>query len=307
MASELYIKESSDTLKMPDWFRDLVTLGTIVGNWDSSNGRLVVVLACPTSRYAASAISMGIAWAETRKFRSESKEDMFSKLQTLSIGEYISIRANTKQVIGRFLGIENHDQIRIDGSRYLLSRIEEIHIVRSFSRPRSESNKSEVKTQSSMNKFMDPQNHLSTFAQTIIGLVGDKENIREDFEIEIGLRNDKLPREPFEKISEFVKIKDDSRCFGWSCELLSVDELLLTGSPNLDCHLVLANNRACIELAEYAHFKSKVFLLDSRDSLANAQDSIQRYSRYCERIDIAKISWKPHKAFRGIVMVDKNV
>ena len=60
MASGLYVKESSDALQMPDWFRDLVTLGTLVGNWDPSNGRLVVALACPTSRYAASAISMGI-------------------------------------------------------------------------------------------------------------------------------------------------------------------------------------------------------------------------------------------------------
>jgi hypothetical protein len=70
--------------------------------------------------------------------------------------------------------------------------------------------------------------------------------------------------------------------------------------------MILANNRSCVELSEYQNFNTKLFLLDSRDSLTMAHQSIQRYSRYCERLDLSAIGWSPDKAFRGLVMVDKN-
>jgi len=74
----------------------------------------------------------------------------------------------------------------------------------------------------------------------------------------------------------------------------------------LKTHMILANNRSCIELSEYQIFNTKLFLLDSRDSLSMAHQSIQRYSRYCEKLELKTIGWSPHKAFRGLVMVDKN-
>jgi len=57
MKRQLVIREGFESMVMPNWFKDLVTLGTILGNWDKSKGRLVIALACPTSRFAASAIS----------------------------------------------------------------------------------------------------------------------------------------------------------------------------------------------------------------------------------------------------------
>jgi hypothetical protein len=70
MKRQLVIREGFESMVMPNWFKDLVTLGTILGNWDKSKGRLVIALACPTSRFAASAISLGIIWAESKKLRS---------------------------------------------------------------------------------------------------------------------------------------------------------------------------------------------------------------------------------------------
>ena len=113
------IREGNDSIPMPSWFKDLVTLGTILGNWDKSKGRLVVVLACPTSRFAASAISFGVLWSESKKLKSVETETMLARLNTIQIGDYISIRANTKQVIGRYLGLEHGDILRIGLSRYL--------------------------------------------------------------------------------------------------------------------------------------------------------------------------------------------
>ena len=126
------IREKDESIPMPRWFKDLVTLGTIMGNWDNSKGRLVVALACPISRFAASAVSLGILWSESKKLNSLETETILARIGALQIGDYISIRANTKQVIGRYLGLEHDDKLRIGGSRYLISKIEELHEVSSL-------------------------------------------------------------------------------------------------------------------------------------------------------------------------------
>ena len=132
MAKQLMIREGVVPVPMPSWFKDLITLGTILGNWDISKGRLVVALACPTSRFAASAISFGLLWSESKKLKSVEAENILARLGAIQIGDYISIRANTKQVIGRYLGLENNDKLRLGGSRYLISKIEELHEVKSL-------------------------------------------------------------------------------------------------------------------------------------------------------------------------------
>jgi hypothetical protein len=306
VAKQIKIKDGSDSILMPDWFKDLVTLGTSLGSWEKSQGRLVLALACPTSRFAAGAISLGIIWAESKKLRSIKREEMLLRLSSINIGEYISIRANMKQVIGRFLGIENSNEVRVGGSRYMLSKIEELHPVKSHESPRDASNLISETTARKFSTFIDPNNTLSTLAQTFITLVGDKEKVEADLELEIGVSELTSSTTDFQTLSSIVKVKNDLRHFGWCSELLSVDELLLQNSNELPTHLILANNRACVELSEYQIFNTKVFLLDSRSSLSMAHQSIQRYTRYCEKIDLKSFGWKPHKAFRGIVMVDKN-
>lgn len=126
MAKQLVIRDGHESIAMPRWYRDLITLGTILGNWNTSNGRLVVALACPTSRFAATAVAFGILWAESKKFKEVDRESMLSRIDTLNIGEYLSIRT-TKQVIGRYLGLEDGGRIRISASRYLISKIQELH------------------------------------------------------------------------------------------------------------------------------------------------------------------------------------
>jgi len=306
MAGKLMIREGDESIPMPSWFKDLVTLGTILGNWDKSKGRLVVALACPTSRFAASAISFGVLWSELKKLKSVETETMLARLSAIQIGDYISIRANTKQVIGRYLGLEDDDKLRIGGSRYLISKIEELHEVKSFESPKDSTNILQVPNTGSINGFIDSHNTLSTLAQTLITFVGDKEKIRDDLNLEVGVRGaDDYPTN-FQKLSSAVKVKNDPNNFGWCAELLTVDEMLLHNNLNLQTHMLLANNRSCVELSEHQIFKTKLFLLDSRDSLTMAHQSIQRYSRYCERLDLSVIGWTPNRAFRGLVMVDKN-
>jgi hypothetical protein len=306
MAGKLMIREGNDSIPMPSWFKDLVTLGTILGNWDKSKGRLVVVLACPTSRFAASAISFGVLWSESKKLKSVETETMLARLNTIQIGDYISIRANTKQVIGRYLGLEHGDILRIGLSRYLISKIEELHEVKSFESPKDSTNILQEPNNGSINGFIDPHNNFATLAQTLITFVGDKEKIKDDLNLDIGVTSTEAYPTHFQKLSSAVKVKSDPSNFGWCAELLSVDEMLLHNNLNLQTHMILANNRSCVELSEHQTFNTKVFLLDSRDSLTMAHQSIQRYSRYCERLDLSVIGWTPNKAFRGLVMVDKN-
>jgi hypothetical protein len=306
MASKLMIREGTESISMPSWFKDLVTLGTILGNWDKSKGRLVVALACPTSRFAASAISFGLLWAETKKLKNAETQTILARLSTIQIGDYISIRANTKQVIGRFLGMEHGDKLRIGGSRYLISKIEELHAVKSFEIPKDSTNILKELNNGGINGFIDPLNTLSTLAQTLITFVGDKEKIRDDLYLDVGVSSANGEPTNFQKLSSAVKVKNDPNNFGWCAESLSVDEMLLHNDLNLQTHMILANNRSCIELSEYQIFKTKLFLLDSRDSLTMAHQSIQRYSRYCERLDLGAIGWTPDRAFRGLIMVDKN-
>jgi len=306
MAGKLMIREGGESIPMPSWFKDLVTLGTILGNWDKSKGRLVVALACPTSRFAAGAISFGLLWSESKKLKNVETETKLARLSTIQIGDYISIRASTKQVIGRYLGLEGVDKLRLGGSRYLISKIEELHEVKSFESPKDSTNILQVPNTGSINGFIDSHNTLSTLAQTLITFVGDKEKIRDDLNLEVGVRGaDDYPTN-FQKLSSAVKVKNDPNNFGWCAELLTVDEMLLHNNLNLQTHMLLANNRSCVELSEHQIFKTKLFLLDSRDSLTMAHQSIQRYSRYCERLDLGAIGWTPNRAFRGLVMVDKN-
>lgn len=169
------IREGDESIPMPSWFKDLVTLGTILGNWDKSKGRLVVALACPTSRFAASAISFGLLWSESKILRNVETQTMLARLASIQIGDYISIRANTKQVIGRYLGLEHDDKLRIGGSRYLISKIEELHEVKSLESPKDSTNILREPNNGSINEFIDPHNTLSTLAQTLITFIGDKE------------------------------------------------------------------------------------------------------------------------------------
>ena len=136
MARQLMIHDGFQKLVMPDWFKDLVKLGRILGNWDKTQGRLVVALACPTSRFAATAISFGILWAESEKIKNIEREVMFSKLNQIKIGDYLSIRANSKQVIGRYLSLVSDNKLHLGGSRYLISKIDELHEVKSFETPK---------------------------------------------------------------------------------------------------------------------------------------------------------------------------
>lgn len=300
------IREGDKSISMPNWFKDLVTLGTILGNWDKSKGRLVVVLACPTTRFAASAISFGLLWSESKILRNIETKSMLDRLTSIQIGDYISIRANTKQVIGRYLGLEHDDKLRIGGSRYLISKIEEIHQVKSFEDPKDSANILSEPNNGTITGFIDSHNTLSTLAQTLITFIGDKEKIKDDLNLEIGVTIPDTNNADFQKLSTVVKVKNDPNNFGWCAELLSVDEMLLHNNLNLQTHMILANNRSCVELSEHQIFKTKLFLLDSRDSLTMAHQSIQRYSRYCERLDLSAIGWTPDRAFRGLVMVDKN-
>lgn len=300
------IREGSDAIPMPSWFKDLVTLGTILGNWDKSKGRLVVALACPTSRFAASAISFGLLWSESKKLKSVETKTMLARLSAIQIGDYISIRANTKQVIGRYLGLEHDEILRIGFSKYMISKIEELYEVKSFESPKDSTNILQEPNNGSINGFIDPNNNLSTVAQTFITFVGDKEKIKDDLNLDVGVTSTDTHHTNFQKLSSTIKVKSDPSNFGWCAELLSVDEMLLHNNLNLQTHMILANNRSCVELSEYQTFNTKVFLLDSRDSLTMAHQSIQRYSRYCERLDLSAIGWTPNRAFRGLLMVDKN-
>ena len=300
------IHDGFQKLVMPDWFKDLVKLGRILGNWDKTHGRLVVALACPTSRFAATAISFGILWAESEKIKNIEREVMFSKLNQIKIGDYLSIRANSKQVIGRYLSLVSDNKLHLGGSRYLISKIDELHEVKSFETPKDSKDILKPSEIGSINAFLDPNNLMSTLAQTFITFIGDKEKISEDLSLSLGITSVDGSPVIFDKFSSVVKVKNDPNNFGWCAEALSVDEMLLHNDLNLDTHMILANNRSCVELSEYQIFKTKLFLLDSRDSLSMAHQSIQRYSRYCERLDLSAIGWNPNRAFRGLVLVDKN-
>ncbi len=300
------IREGGESISMPSWFKDLITLGTILGNWEKTNGRLVIALACPTSRFAASAISLGLLWSESKKLMDAENDSILARLNAIQHGSYISIRANTKQVIGRYLGLEDDNKLRIGGSRYLISKIEELHEVKSFESPKDSTNIRRESITSSINMLIDPNNRLSALAQTLITLVGDKEKIKDDLNLELGVMDAARYSTEFQKFSSVLKIKNDPNNFGWCAELVSVDEMLLNNDINLQTHMILSNNRSCVELSEHQSFKTKLFLLDSRDSLTMAHQSIQRYSRYCERLDISDLGWSPNPAFRGLVMVDKN-
>ena len=251
-------------------------------------------------------MSFGILWSESKILKNNETENIVDRLASIQIGDYISIRANTTQVIGRYLGLENNDKLHLGGSKYLISKIEELHEVKSLESPKDERHTLRETNNGSINRFFDPNNTLSTLAHTLITFIGDKEKIKDDLNLDVGVTGTEANNTNFQKLSSAVKVKNDPNNFGWCAELLSVDEMLLHNNLNLQTHMILANNRSCVELSEHQIFKTKLFLLDSRDSLTMAHQSIQRYARYCERLDLSAIGWTPGKAFRGLVMVDKN-
>jgi hypothetical protein len=109
--------DNDQPLKIPGWFNNFVSLGTSLEEWDESKGKLVVVITSPIARYAAVAISLGITLTRLKKLKLLSSTK-FEDIKELAIGDLISIRAGDKQVIGKYFGLENKNEIHIGPSRY---------------------------------------------------------------------------------------------------------------------------------------------------------------------------------------------
>jgi hypothetical protein len=296
-----------EPLKIPSWFNNLISLGTSMEDWDESKGKLVVVVTSPIARYAAVAISLGITLNRLKKLKVLPSQKM-EILRELEIGDLISIRAGDKQVIGKFFGVENQNELRIGPSRYKLEKVNEIHPVKAYSEIRQRPHILGKRKPGTVSSVTDPEENHFSEANSHVVVVGDKSNVTDEYLLNIGLFRPANPEESsYEPMANVVKVKGIRDALGWSCEVLSRDEFLVTEGDFSAPHLIISNNRNCSELSEYSFNKSKTLLLDSRDSLESALFSIQAYSQYCQRIDPSEIGWTPDKAFRGIVMVENNV
>ena len=296
-----------EPLKISSWFNNLISLGTSLEDWDENKGKLVVVVTSPIARYAAVAISFGITLNRLKRLKVLPSRKM-EILRELGVGDLISIRAGDKQVVGKFFGLENQNEIRIGPSRYKLDKVNEIHSVKAYSEIRQKSHILGKRKSGVVSNVTDPEENHFSEANSHIVVVGDKLNIMEEYQLNIGLFRPATPEDSsYESMADVVKVKGIRDALGWSCEVLSRNEFLVTEGEFSASHLIISNNRNCSELSEYSFNKSKTLLLDSRDSLESALFSIQAYSQYCQRIDPSEIGWKPDKAFRGIVMVENNV
>jgi len=296
-----------EPLKIPSWFNNLISLGTSMEDWDESKGKLVVVVTSPIARYAAVAISLGVTLNRLKKLKVLPSQKM-EILRELEIGDLISIRAGDKQVIGKFFGVENQNELRIGPSRYKLEKVNEIHPVKAYSEIRQRPHILGKRKPGTVSSVTDPEENHFSEANSHVVVVGDKSNVTDEYLLNIGLFRPANPEESsYEPMANVVKVKGIRDALGWSCEVLSRDEFLVTEGDFSAPHLIISNNRNCSELSEYSFNKSKTLLLDSRDSLESALFSIQAYSQYCQRIDPSEIGWTPDKAFRGIVMVENNV
>lgn len=294
-------------LKIPGWFNNLVSLGTALEEWDENKGKLVVVVTSPIARYTAVAISLGITLSRLKKLKSLSTTKI-EDVRKLTLGDLISIRAGNKQVIGKFFGLENQNEIRIGPSRYILQKVNEIHQVRAYSKIREKPHVLPKRRTGIISYISDPEEKNYSEANSHIVVVGDKLNISNEYGLNIGIYRPETPRPvDYEPVADVVKVKGIREALGWSCEVLSRDEFLVTEGDFTAPHLIVSNNRNCSELSEYSFNKSKILLLDSRHSLESALSSIQAYSQYCRRIDPSEMGWSPDKAFRGIVMVEADV
>jgi hypothetical protein len=299
--------DSDKPLKIPGWFNSLVSLGTSLENWDESKGKLVVVVTSPIARYAAVAVSLGITLNRLKKLKL-STSMKFEVLRELAPGDLISIRAGDKQVIGKFFGVENENEIRIGPSRYQLQKVDEIHPVRAYSDIREKPHVLPKRRVGIISQITDPEEKYYSEANSCIVVVGDKLHISNEFGLNIGLYSPETPQSlKYEPIADIVKVKGIREALGWSCEVLSRDDFLVTEGDFNAPHLIVSNNRNCSELSENSFNKTKTLMLDSRDSLESALSSIKAYSQYCRRIDPSEIGWRPDQAFRGIVMVETNV
>ncbi len=296
-----------EPLKIPNWFKNLINLGTSLEDWDKNRGKIVVVVTSPIARYSAVAISLGITLNRLKKLK-VLPSNKIEILQEIQIGDLISIRAGDKQVIGKFFGLENQDELRIGPSRYKLEKVNEIHTVKAYSEIRQMSHILNKRKTGTVSNVTDPEEKNFSEANSHIVVVGDKLNITDEYQLNIGLFRPANPYDSsYEPMSDVVKVKGIRDALGWSCEVLSRDEFLVTEGDFSAPHLIISNNRNCAELSEYSFNKSKTLLLDSRDSLESALFSIQAYSQYCKRIDPSEIGWTPDNAFRGIVMVENHV
>lgn len=293
-------------LKIPGWLDNLIALGTALEEWDESEGKLVVVVTSPIARYAAVAISLGITLTRLKRAKLI-PPTKFEDLKEIKIGDLLSIRAGDKQVIGKFFGLENENEIRIGPSRYQLQKVNEIHLVKAYSEIREKSHVLPKRRPGIASSVTDPEEKNFSEAISHIVIVGDKSSVINEFELNIGLFRPETPQSlNYETISDIVKVKGAREALGWSCEVLSRDEFLFADGNFTAPHLIISNNRNCAEMSEYSFSKSKILLLDSRDSLESALSSINSYSQYCRRIDPSKMGWNPDHAFRGIVMVETN-
>ena len=296
-----------EPLRIPGWFDNLISLGLSIENWDESKGKLVVVVTSPIARYAAVAISLGITMNRLKRLKSipSQKTEILSGVE---IGDLISIRAGDKQVIGRYFGLENENELKIGPSRYKLEKLNEIHLVKAYSEVREKPFVLAKRRVGIVSHITDKEEEYFTEAESHIVVVGDKLNITNEYNLNIGLYRPQTPKNlDYESIADIVKVKGIREALGWSCEVLSRDEFLVTEGDFDADHLIVSNNRNCSELSEYSFNRSKILLLDSRDSLESALSSIKAYSQYCRRINPSELGWTPDKAFRGIVMVETNV
>jgi hypothetical protein len=299
--------EIDEPLKIPSWFNNLINLGTSLEEWDEKKGKLVVVVTSPIARYAAVAISLGITLDRLKRLKVLPSKKM-ENLRELVVGDLISIRAGDKQVLGKFFGLENENELRIGPSRYKLEKVSEIHPVKAHSEIRQKPHVLGKRKSGIVSNVTDPEEKYFSEANSHIVVVGDRLNITDEYQLNIGLYRPATPQDSsYEPVANVVKVKGIREALGWSCEVLSRDEFLVTEGDFSAPHLIISNNRNCSELSEYSFNKSKTLLLDSRDSLESALSSIQAYSQYCQRIEPSEIGWIPDKAFRGIVMVEKSV
>jgi hypothetical protein len=112
-AHSLVYASGDQAVKLPEWCRFLVALGTSLGTLERDSRQAYVAISVPTSAFAAPMLATGVVVSRALA-GSVDKETHFRRLRALRVGTSVSIELNGMRLVGHLAGtLELEAEVRL--------------------------------------------------------------------------------------------------------------------------------------------------------------------------------------------------
>jgi hypothetical protein len=315
------LDESNNSLSVPFWFSNLIDLGMKVCQYDQ-RFKLTVALVLPTIRYAAAAISFGMSIGMVGQTRERipigcGAEELRSRISGRAIGQvensgFVALKNEQHYLVDRIhLDRVTNEEIPIGPSRFIRNRIISLSPVFALTKivPRKLAVSQDSNADERNLSFrLNPKGDIDSVTRFIV--VGERDHFLRECDLRLGLTKECHKHgtaQNAEKLIDIIKVKDQTKNFGWKVESLSLAEYLELGINDHKMPTILNGNRAVAEVLGDGETGSTICLLDDGNEITRALDIVDQIRKYVPaRLDLKTLGWRPDAVFRGIALVEER-